>query len=256
MGIIGKVVGGTIGFALLGPLGAIAGAAFGHAFDKNDERYLESGTGAGGRPSVTAGEQAQFMFFVAAFSMLAKLAKADGRVSQAEIDSIEKFMLYDLNLDPQGRQVAMNVFRTAIQSPETFENFARQFHGQFKGQPQMLDLMVDILLRVSLADGVMGPAEEQMVLTAVRIFNFSDDRYRQIKSRHIKDVDKYYAILGCSPEDLDDRIKQQYRKRVREYHPDTIAAKGLPGEFTKFASEKFREIQDAYEKIKSERGIK
>ena len=61
------------------------------------------------------------MFFVAAFSMLAKLAKADGRVSKEEIDSIEKFMLYDLNLDPQGRQVAMNIFQTAVQSPETFE---------------------------------------------------------------------------------------------------------------------------------------
>ncbi len=251
MGIIGKVVGGTIGFALLGPLGAVAGAAFGHAFDKTDARYLE-----GGPSSVLPGEQAQFMFFVAAFSMLAKLAKADGRVSKSEIDSIEKFMLYDLNLDPQSRQVAMNIFRTALQSPETFENFALQFYGQFSGQPQMLDLMVDIMLRVSLADGSMSPGEEKLVLAAVRIFNFSDEHYRQIRSRHIKDVDKYYAILGCSPGDPEAQIKRQYRKRVGEYHPDKIASKGLPEEFTKFAAEKFREIQEAYEKIKEERGIK
>ena len=251
MSIMGKVVGGTIGFALLGPLGAIAGAAFGHAFDKNDQRYLE-----GGGPGVSAGEQAQFMFFVAAFSMLAKLAKADGRVSKEEIDSVEKFMLYDLNLDPQSRQVAMNVFRTAIQSPETFENFALQFYGQFNGQPQMLDLMVDIMLRMSLADGAMSPGEEQLILTAVHIFNFSDEHYRQLRSRYVKDVDKYHAILGCSPDDPDDQIKRQYRKRVAEYHPDKIASKGLPEEFTKFATEKFREIQDAYENIKKERGIK
>jgi DnaJ like chaperone protein len=254
MGIIGKVVGGTIGFALLGPLGAIAGAAFGHAFDKSDEHYLEGGTG--GRPAVSSGEQAQLMFFVAAFSMLAKLAKADGRVSKEEIDSIEKFMLYDLNLDPQSRQVAMNVFRTAVQSPETFESFARQFYGQFRGQPQMLDLMIDIMLRVSLADGKMSPGEEQLILSAVRIFNFSDERYRQIRSHHIKDVDKFYSILGCSPGDPESEIKKQYRKRVAEYHPDKIASKGLPEEFTKFAAEKFREIQEAYENIKKERGIK
>lgn len=251
MSIMGKVVGGTIGFVLLGPLGAIAGAAFGHAFDKSDARYLE-----GGSPGVSAGEQAQFMFFVAAFSMLAKLAKADGRVSKEEIDSVEKFMLYDLTLDPQSRQVAMNVFRTAIQSPETFENFALQFYGQFSGQPQMLDLMVDIMLRMSLADGTMSPGEEKLILTAVHIFNFSDQHYRQIRSRYIKDVDKYHAILGCSPGDPDDQIKRQYRKRVAEYHPDKIASKGLPEEFTKFAAEKFREIQDAYENIKKERGIK
>ena len=254
MGIIGKVVGGTIGFALLGPLGAIAGAAFGHAFDKSDERYLEGG--ATGSPGVSSGEQAQFMFFVAAFSMLAKLAKADGRVSEEEIDSIEKFMLYDLNLDPQGRQVAMNIFRTAVQSPETFEGFAQQFYGQFSNQPQLLDLMVDIMLRVSLADGNMSPAEERLILAAVGIFNFSEEHYRQLRSRYIKDVDKYYALLGCSPGDPDDQIKKQYRRKVAEYHPDKIASKGLPDEFTKFAAEKFREIQEAYEKIKTERGIK
>jgi len=251
MSVIGKVVGGTIGFALLGPLGAIAGAVFGHAFDKSDEKYLEKGG-----PGVSAGEQAQFMFFVAAFSMLAKLAKADGRVSREEIDSIEKFMLYDLNLDPQSRQVAMNIFRTAMQSPETFENFALQFYGQFSGQPQMLDLMVDIMLRVSLADGTMSPGEERLILSAVHIFNFSDEHFRQIRSRHIKDVDKYYAILGCLPGDPDDQIKSRYRKRVAEYHPDKIASKGLPEEFTKFAAEKFREIQEAYETVKQERGIK
>ncbi len=251
MSIIGKVVGGTIGFALLGPLGAIAGAAFGHAFDKGDDRYLE-----GGGPAVSTGEQAQFMFFVAAFSMLAKLAKADGRVSTEEIDSIEKFMLYDLNLDPQSRQVAMNIFRTAVQSPETFESFAQQFYGQFSGQPQMLDLMVDIMLRVSLADGTMSPDEEKLILTAVHIFNFSDDHFRQIRSRYIKDVDRYYSILGCSTGDPDEQIKKQYRKLVGEYHPDKIASKGLPEEFTKFAAEKFREIQDAYENIKKGRGIK
>jgi len=189
MGVIGKVVGGTIGFALLGPLGAIAGAAFGHAFDKSDDRYLEGGSL--GSPGVSAGEQAQFMFFVAAFSMLAKLARADGRVSREEIDSIEKFMLYDLNLDPQGRQVAMNIFHTAVQSPETFENFALQFYGQFSGQPQMLDLMVDIMLRVSLADGSMSPGEEKLILSAVSIFNFSEAHYRQIRSRYFKEVDKY-----------------------------------------------------------------
>ena len=252
MSIIGKVVGGTIGFALLGPLGAIAGAAFGHAFDKSDEqRYLE-----GSGPGVSAGEQAQFMFFVAAFSMLAKLAKADGRVSREEIDSIEKFMLYDLKLDPQSRQVAMNIFQTALQSPENFESFALQFYGQFSGQPQMLDLMVDIMLRVSFADGNMSPGEERLVLSAVHIFNFSDEHYRQIRSRYIQNVDKYYDILGCSPGDPDDQIKRQYRKRVAEYHPDKIASKGLPEEFTKFAAEKFREIQEAYENIKKERGIK
>ena len=53
----------------------------------------------------------------------------------------------------------------------------------------------------------------------------------------------------------DDEIKRQYRKLVKEYHPDTIASKGLPEEFTKFANDKFREIQGAYDAIKQERRL-
>jgi len=251
MGYLGKIVGGTIGFALGGPLGAIAGAAFGHAFDL-DNRKMYSGE----HPRLSAGEEAQFTFFVAAFSMLAKLAKADGRISKEEIDSIEYFMVHDLNLNPESRRIAMNIFNAAVDSPGTFNDFAAQFYNQFRFQRQMLELMIDILLRVSVADGVLSESEEKLTLAAVRIFNFSDEEYKKLKSRYVKDVDKYYGILGCGRYDSDDQIKKQYRKLVSDYHPDKIASKGLPDEFIKFANDKFREIQEAYEVIKAERGIR
>ena len=56
-----------------------------------------------------------------------------------------------------------------------------------------------------------------------------------------------------SPSDSDEKIKSQYRKLVMEYHPDRIVSKGLPEEFTKFAQDKFREIQEAFDMIKKER---
>jgi DnaJ like chaperone protein len=251
MGWMGKLVGGTIGFALGGPLGAIFGAAFGHAFDTGSE--LDT---ASHHQRLSSVEQHQLTFFVAAFSMLAKLAQADGRVTQEEIDSIEGFMTRDLRLDPQGRHAAVNIFRTALNAPGTFSDFARQFHGQFYNQPQMLELMVDILVRVAVADGRMTKAEEDLILLAVNTFNFSPQRYEQLKSQYIKTDDTAYAVLGCNPEDSDEAVKRCYRERVQEYHPDKIAAKGLPDEFTRFAQDKFREIQEAWEKIKAARGIK
>ena len=251
MGILGKIVGSTIGFAIGGPLGAIAGAALGHSFDKSDDAYLR-----GGAPTITSGEESQFTFFVATFSMLAKLVKIDGVVKNEEIDSIEKFMVQDLNLNPESRRVAMNIFRTALESPETFHDFAAQFYQHFRTQPQLLDLMVDILLRVSLADGFMSKNEEGLILGAIRVFNFSEEQYRRLKSRYVKDLDKYYAILESNLSDSDEVVKSQYRKRVSEFHPDKIASKGLPDEFIKFANDKFREIQGAYEVIKKDRGIR
>ncbi len=251
MGLLGKMVGGTIGFALAGPLGAIAGAAFGHAFDTTAENNL-----AGKRPALSNGETAQLTFFVAAFSMLAKLVKADGRIEKEEIDTIERFMVEDLNLDPESRQYARNIFQTALHSHETFEQFAAQFYQQFQYQPQFLELLVDILLRVAVADGGLSENEESIIYSAVRIFNFSEAKYQTFRSKYVSDVEKYYAVLGCNSKDPNDRIKQQYRKLVQDYHPDKIVSKGLPEEFVKFANDKFREIQHAYDTIKQERGMR
>jgi DnaJ like chaperone protein len=250
MGWMGKLVGGTIGFALGGPFGAILGAAFGHAFDAESD--LDTGNN---RQRLSSFEQHQLTFFVGAFSMLAKLAQADGRVTKEEIDSIKGFMEKDLRLDVQGRHAAVNIFRTALKAPGTFSDFARQFYSQFYNQPQLLELMIDILIRVAVSDGRMTNAEEGLIQSAVKTFNFSNQRYEQLKSQYVQTSNAAYAVLGCEPTDSDEQVKRCYRQRVQEYHPDKIAAKGLPEEFTRFSQDKFREIQDAWEKIKAARGI-
>lgn len=251
MGWLGKMVGGTIGFALAGPLGAIAGAAFGHAFDTSSKQQAIEH-----QDTLSNGETTQLTFFVATFSMLAKLVKIDGRIEKEEIDTIERFMAQDLNLDPNSRRYARNIFQTALQSPETFEAFASQFHQRFQYQPQFLELIIDILLRVAVSDGPLHTKEERAILSAVQIFHFSDSTYRQLRSRYVNDVDTYYAVLGCRRTDSDDQIRQQYRKLAQDYHPDKIISKGLPEEFVKFAHDKFREIQEAYDAVKKERGMK
>jgi DnaJ like chaperone protein len=251
MGWLGKVIGGTLGFAMGGPIGAIAGAVFGHAFDKNEERLLHSN----GRQRLSNVEESQFAFFIGAFSMLAKLSQADGRVTREEIDSVERFMVYDLNLNEESRQVAMNIFQAAMQSPGTFQEFTSQFYDRFRFQPQLLDLMMDIMLRLSLADGALNENEERLIQDAKRIFHFSDSQYHAIQSRYIDAVDKYYKILGCTPQDSDEQIKSKYRSLVKEYHPDKISSKGLPEEFIKLAEEKFREIQEAFDAVRRERNM-
>jgi DnaJ like chaperone protein len=262
MGWLGKVVGGTIGFAIGGPIGAIAGAAFGHSLDKKEERYLSSksiGQGMGGQgfePNrLSNNEEAQLTFFIAAFSMLAKIAKADGRVSENEISSVEEFMQKDLNLDEESKKTARNIFREAVNSKEQFTGFAMQFYNVFNTQPRIIELMMDVLLRVSAADGIISPEEEALLLSAARIFNISDTAYANYKKRYIKETNKYYALLNCDENASDQEIKKQYRKLVREFHPDKIQAKGLPEEFVKFANDKFIKIQEAYEYIKKERNL-
>ena len=254
MGWLGKVVGGTLGFAIGGPIGAIAGAAFGHSFDRKEEKYISYRIGHEG--DLSNNEQAQLTFFVAAFSMLAKIAKADGRVSEKEISSVEDFMRKELQLDQESMNTAKNIFKEAVNSSEPFDSFARQFHDVFRHQPRIIELMMDLLLRVSTADGGISGEEEKLLSSAARIFNISDDEYARLRSRYVKDVNKYYAVLKVSENATDEEVKKAYRKLVSEYHPDKIESKGLPEEFVKFANDKFKEIQEAYEQIRRERGLK
>jgi len=254
MSWLGKMIGGTIGFALGGPLGAVAGAAFGHTFvDKKEESYLLSRPGT--RETLSSNEESQLVFFTAVFSMLGKLCKADGRVSENEIAAIETFMKRDLYLDQNSQATAVNIFKQALNSSESFEGFAIQFYSTFRSHPNIIELMMDILLRVSTADGIITDKEEAILSAASRIFNYSASDYDRLKSRYVKITNKYYAVLKCDETTPDEEIKKQYRKLATEYHPDKIEAKGLPEEFIKFANDKFTEIQEAYEAIKKERGL-
>lgn len=254
MSWLGKMIGGTIGFAVGGPLGAVAGAAFGHTFvDKKEQAYLSSGQKTYDR--LSSNEQAQLVFFTAAFSMLAKICKADGKVSDHEISAVTKFMQHDLQLDLNSQNTAKNIFRQALDSPESFDAFAMQFYSVFKGQPNIIDLMMDVLLRVSAADGKISKEEEIMLSSASSIFNYSSSDYERLKSKYVKTYNKYYAVLKCDENSSNEEIKKQYRKLVTQYHPDKIEAKGLPEEFIKFANDNFKKIQQAYDNIKKERGI-
>jgi len=262
MGWYGKLIGGAIGFTFLGgPFGAILGAAIGHSFDKRaDGQAGSSSQGQGtwthtGSAGFTSGDQAQMVFFVAAFSMLGKMASADGNITGAEIKAIEDFIDKDLRLGLQEKQFAMRIVKTAAASSETFEKFAQQFYAEFRTQPQIIATMYEILLKVSTADNVLSPEEEKLLETAARIFNISRTQNERQRDKYYSNTDKYYSILGCSRSDSDETIKTSYKKLVKDYHPDVIASKGLPEEFTRFATEKFREINKAYEEIRKERNF-
>lgn len=252
MGWMGKMVGGSIGFVLGGPLGAVAGAAFGHMFDANDNRQgvLVGDTDPSGDT------RGQVTFFVGAFSMLAKIVRVDGRVTDAEMEVIRSFMTRDLRLNNRSRVMAEQIFRQALNDRRPFAAFARQFYREFQDAPELLGLMIDVMIRAAVADGSFHREKEEMVAGAAGIFRIPDEKYKDIRARHVKKATSgYYSVLGCNPEDSDETVKKQYRKKVKEYHPDTIAAKDLPDDFVAYANNRFREVKEAWEVIRRERGL-
>jgi DnaJ like chaperone protein len=269
MGWIGKIIGGTVGFMFGGPLGMIAGAVFGNVFDHAPRQGSNARASFGqqsnsGSPftsgnAANSQQQAQMVFFVGAFSMLAGIASADGDISIAERMKVEEFIRKDLRLDPQSSAIAMKVFETAGSSSGSFDQFAAQFYDNFKHNRQMMELMIDIFYRVSYADGRLSTAEESLIDQAGRTFQVNRERMSTIKQQYgtgkAAGSTRSFAVLGLEPSASNDEIKRSYRKLVSEYHPDKISSKGLPEEFIVFASDKFREIQAAYEELRVSRNL-
>lgn len=199
-------------------------------------------------------------FFTGTFSMLAKLASADGQVSESVKRKINQFMIYDLRLDNQSYNYARSIFNTALNENTSFETFADRFYVQFQGNFQILQLLIDIFYRIAMDDGSVSVNEQRMIDYAVRRFQIPDYVVESILRQYGKSSSsssKYYSVLGIEESATEQEIKKAYRRLILEYHPDTVSGKeGVGEEFKKYATKRFREVQEAYEKICSERGIK
>lgn len=260
MAWLGKLFGGTIGFMFGGPLGMIAGIAFGHMFDKAGDMGDQNPYQAQNRSNLyTSLDQEQMLFFVGAFSMLARIAAVDGAVTPRERQKVVEFIRQDLRLGIREEDAALRVFDAALTGGGTFDQFAGQFYQKFQHAPNILQLMIDIFYRVAAADGKINDREEEMIRRAARLFRLPDSFVQMLCDRYggsANASDKAYAILNLTRSASDEDVKRAYRKLSIEFHPDTLASKGMGEEFLGHATAKFREIQQAYESIKKERGMK
>jgi DnaJ like chaperone protein len=86
-------------------------------------------------------------------------------------------------------------------------------------------------------------------------FGFSDSEFRFFRARFVTDWDSPYDVLRLAPDVSNEEIKAQYRKLVRDNHPDKLMATGVPAEFIELATRKLAAINAAYETIARERGL-
>jgi DnaJ like chaperone protein len=248
MSWLSGIIGGGIGALIAGPFGAMIGAAIGANLGGSSSRQ-------GSQIAFSDSQRKQALFFTAAFSMVGKMAKADGRVCADEIAAIHRISKEALGLDPQTQQFAINIFNQAKASTETFANYAQQFGTLFGQEPQLCNFMMNFLFEVAMADGQLHPAEEKMLLEAKQAFRLSDPVYLSMRGRYTgaatsnPSLAKHYEILGVTPGASKAEIKKAYRLKVAEFHPDKIEGKGLPPEFIKFANDKVAEINGSYDAV-------
>ena len=148
------------------------------------------------------------------------------------------------------------MFDQAKKDSRGYEAYARQLGALFHDNPAVLEDLLDGLFHIAKADNVYHPAEDQFLGQVAEIFGFSEAEFQRIRAGHVgPDHADPYAILGVGHEIADADLKSRYRQLIREHHPDTLIAQGVPQEFIDIANEKLAVINDAYDRIAKERGL-
>jgi DnaJ like chaperone protein len=106
-----------------------------------------------------------------------------------------------------------------------------------------------VLFSVAMIDGVLHPIEEAMLRAAPGLLGLHPDIYDTVRRQFGHDLSHHYAVLGLADGADLAEVKKAYRKLAAEYHPDKVVSKGLPEDFTRFAEQKFKEINESYATI-------
>jgi DnaJ like chaperone protein len=273
MSITGKVIGALLGLLLLrSPWGLLIGAILGHFYDQT-VTVRRSG-GSGGAGPLEIGER----FFSATFEVMGFVAKADGRVSEAEIAAARKVMA-ELRLDGVQIHAAIAHFTRGKNADFDLDTTMQQFSAACAQRPDLLRVFLELQVRAAL-EGVdmQGPARiavqrvaELLDVSRLELAHMEAVlrlRREQFKSgggraggqgagqpppRSGMQPGAAYQILEVDPKASDDAVAKAYRRQLSKHHPDKLKANGLPDSMLEHAKQRTQQIIEAYESIKSAR---
>ncbi|MEM8884658.1 MAG: TerB family tellurite resistance protein [Planctomycetota bacterium] len=192
---------------------------------------------------------------VTVFSMLGKVAKADGRVSPEEIAAVEHFMSAN-EFDASMRQTCIGIFNRAKDDPHDIGVYARRYMA-LRPPPGANHHVYGLLISVACADGSMGESERAMLKGIEGTLGLSSGTFEEIVAEILgsaaKPLSESYAVLGVDERASDDEVKQAYRDKMRKFHPDKLQGKDLADEFLEYAKEQSQALQAAYDAIMKSR---
>ncbi len=257
----GKIIGGMAGFAFGGPLGAVVGAALGHAAESGGFAQFGSVRMPGvpglspARLAAMLGSREQ-VFAIAVVVLAAKLAKCDGPVNRAEIDAFKR----SFRIPPENAREVGRLFDMARDSVEGFEDYAAQLGQAFADQPGVLEDVLAALFAIARADRPVTVAEQQFLLAVCHRFNLGEAAWQRVSSGEARAAapppgEDPYRVLGVTRGATGEELRAAWKRLMRENHPDSLAGRGVAPELIARAGQKVARINAAWDRIKRERGL-
>jgi len=248
------------GYYFLGFWGAFLGFFLGSFIDRI--RIYGSG---GMNPLQNVVRQAVFLETI--FISMGKLAKADGHVSQEEIDHVEQFM-QKLGMSAEHRLQAIALFKKGADPEFDIVPTYTRFMAVCGHTRNLKEMLLVYLIVMALADGHFHPAEEALLTDIAGYLGYGRDAFKRLLDMVLNQshfggaqvgaaaaLDDAYKALGVSKDSTDTEVKRAYRKLMSQYHPDKLIGQGMPADMIAMATEQSKEIQVAYNMIKKSRDL-
>lgn len=276
-----KYITAIIGYWLFGFFGAILGFIVGSAFTA--VRMVNGGTLFQSQQQKTLQQEA---FVKTVFTLMGALAKADSRVSEAEIAQAET-TIESMRFDSESRDQAIAYFKNGSSPDFDLEGTLSYFMEVSGKSAQLKYITVVYLIGIAFADSSIHPAEDKLMRTIASRLGYSEQAYEMLlnmvlgqsqfsrrgqssqgqnynQHRHSNsnrqappssaiELASAYQALGVKAEDSDAVIKKAFRKLISEYHPDKLIGQGVPEDMVAVATQRTQEVQRAYQVIQDSR---
>ena len=241
MGRFGKWIGGGLGWAMGGPIGGLLGFLVGSIID-NTTVSTSAYTSVDERTTPGA-------FTASLLVLIAAVMKADGKVLRSELDYVKQFFVRQFGRESAAE--ASMMLRDLLKQNIPVKDVCYQINRNmdYSSRLQLLQLLYSI----SLADGSIHPSEAEAIESIAGMIGISSSDLLSIRNMFIPETDSAYKILEIDRDASNEAIKKAYRKMAMKYHPDKVSHLGE--DFKKTADEKFKKVNEAYEKIKKERNM-
>jgi DnaJ like chaperone protein len=269
---IGKAVGGLLGLLAGGPVGAAVGVVIGHQFDASSGAGSLRGPGIGGGAGLNA-VQIGDRFFRTTFQVMGHVAKADGRVSEQEIQAARAVMS-QLHLTADQVQVAIACFTQGKAPQFALPAALGALYRACGGRADLMHAFVEIQMRAALAGNDLQPAARQLLQNIALRLGLSGIEFAHVEAVLRMRRNGYagaggatagidtearlaqaYKVLECTPQNTNEELSLAYRRQLSRHHPDKLKANGLPDSMIEHAKERTQQIIQAWELVKERRGI-
>ncbi len=243
MGKFAKWIGGGLGFVVGGPIGGLLGFFLGSVVDSSTVYRAQPGS------SRTIYRTTPGDFGMSLIVLIAAVMKADGKVLRSELDYVKRFFVSQFG--PDTAREALQMLKDLLHKDIPLRDVCMQIRGNMD-YPSRLQL-IHILYNISAADNRFDQAETNVIRSIADMLGISQTDYDSIRNMFIPATDAAYRILEVERTATDEELKSAYRKMALKYHPDKVSHLGE--DFRKTAEEKFKAVNEAWEKIKKERNM-